>query len=303
MSLTATPYVVSALEHSAQLFRQAFNCLISGSGVVGSTDLEVKEHSAANLSVNVEPGYVFIPGTQGSTTGQRVNTSNQHGTYSALQERFTSQGVYLAVNAAVTNLAIAEGNSEHERIDLICAVVQDAQYGGSFNQALLTVVTGTPSGSPVAPTPPENSVVLAQIKVASKAKEIKKASITNERPTAGSAGAWVKLTLGAKIETAGLQTPSARIENGGASVRLKGAVKVKAGQTLTAGEGVFAPPPVYYPPAGSGGGAVNTPVWANATFTNLVIPDIEVGGFAVLQLTNVPEGGVIDLDCLTYNII
>lgn len=202
MSLTATPYVISALQHSAQLFRQTLQDLIGGTGVVGFGDLEVAPHVAANLSVNVEPGNVFIPGTQGSTAGQRSNAGSQHGTYASIPLAFTSQGVYAAVAPSVTNVALTEANAANPRIDLICAVVQDAQYSGSFNQVLVVAVTGTPAGSPVAPTPPENSVVLAQVAVAAKATKIEAAQITNERPVAGPTSgrmSWGSIAFGGGI--------------------------------------------------------------------------------------------------------
>lgn len=204
MSLTATPYVVSALQHSAQLFRQAMQNLIGGSGIVGSADLEVTKHEPANLSVEVAPGNILIPGTQGSTTGQRSNSSSQHSTYSSIPAAFTSQGVYAATAPSITNLTLAAADPTNARIDLIVATVQDAQYSGSFNQVVLTVVTGTPAGSPAAPTPPENSVVLAQVAVAAKATKIEAGQITNERPRAISLGGFVPspYTVSTKVATA-----------------------------------------------------------------------------------------------------
>jgi hypothetical protein len=182
--LESTPFVISALSHSAQLFRQTLMNGIGGSGVVGPEDLKVVQEAVANLSVNVEPGYVVIPGTQGSTAGQRANSGSQHTTYATLPASFTAQGVYDAVNPARANQTLEAANATNPRIDLICAIVQDTQYSGSFNQALLVVVAGTPAGSPAPPTPPENSVVLAQVKVAAKATKIEAANITDERPIA-----------------------------------------------------------------------------------------------------------------------
>jgi hypothetical protein len=185
MSLETVPYVISADLHSAQLFRQTLQNLWSGTGVVGVGGLEVTPHEPTNLSVNIAAGNVIVPGTQGSTTGQLVNAGSQHSTYSSLPADFTTQGVYNAIAPAVTNLTLTEANAEHARLDLICASVQDAQYSGSFNQALLQVVTGTPSGSPVAPTPPNNTVVLAQVEVKAKATKIEAANITDRRLLAG----------------------------------------------------------------------------------------------------------------------
>jgi hypothetical protein len=180
--METVPYVISADLHSAQLFRQALMNLLSGTGVVGAEDLKVVQETVPNLSVNIEPGYVIIPGTQGSTAGQRVNAGSQNSSYSSIPTDFTTQGVYHAVNPAKVNLTLSEANATNPRIDLIVASVQDAFYSGSFNQALLQVVTGTPAASPSPPTPPENSVVLAQVEVKAKAKEVKTANITSERP-------------------------------------------------------------------------------------------------------------------------
>lgn len=59
-------------------------------------------------------------------------------------------------------------------------------------------------------------------------------------------GAWTALTMGAKVQAA---TPcSARLENGGKTVRLRGIAEVKAGETLGKGE-TLATLPVGYRPA------------------------------------------------------
>jgi len=137
-----------------------------------------------NLSVNVKPGYAIMPGTQGSTTGQRTNYGSQHSSYSSLPAAFTSQGVYMGVQPSEENQAIATADASNPRIDLIVAFTQDAQYSGSLNQCQLTVIKGTPAGSPSPPTPPENCVVLAQVEVKAKATKIETANITDKRPRA-----------------------------------------------------------------------------------------------------------------------
>ena len=183
MSLETTPYVISALQHSAQLFRQTLQDLISGTGVVGSTDLEVTP--GTGLAVKIGAGKIFIPGTQGSTTGQRENLGSQHATYTSLPADFTSQGVYDAVAAAASELSLSAANETNPRIDLVCASIQDTQYSGSFNRALLQIVTGTPAGSPKPGTPPESTVVLAEVEVPAKATQVKTEHITSQRPVVG----------------------------------------------------------------------------------------------------------------------
>ena len=188
MSLEVVPYCISADLHSAALFRQTLQDLLSGTGVLQAGDLEVIQHTSPELNVVVQPGNILIPGTQGGTTGQRANLGSQHSTYTACLANFTSAGVYKAYNSAAATLAIASADKTNPRIDLICASVQDAYYSGSNNQAILQVVTGTPSGSPSAPTPPENTVVLAQVEVKANATKIETAQITSERPIASAGG-------------------------------------------------------------------------------------------------------------------
>jgi hypothetical protein len=182
MALESPAYVISADQHSASLFRQTLQALIEGTGVVGPGDLATTQNGTPNMSVNVAAGVLILPGSQGGTTGMPVNQGSQNATYSSLLASLTNQGVYAAYNDAVANQSIAASNPTNPRIDLITACVQDAQYSGSFNQVIFSVVTGTAAVSPVAPTPPLNSVVISQIAVAANATTIVNANITDERP-------------------------------------------------------------------------------------------------------------------------
>jgi hypothetical protein len=176
------PYVISASSHSAALFRQILQSLIQGAGVVGSTDYAVTQNGGGNLSVNVAPGIIWVPGTQGSTTGMQQNASSQSSVFSALSANFQQQGSYVGYNDASTNLSVASNSSGNPRVDSVCATVNDAFYSGSTNQIILQVVEGTPAASPVAPTIPNNSVVLANLAVANGATQILTANITDYRP-------------------------------------------------------------------------------------------------------------------------
>ena len=185
MSLETPGYVISADSHSAALFRQTHQSLFGASGVVGAADLAVSQNASPNMSVEVAPGIVQMAGTQGSATGMLPNLGSQHSSYSTIPAKFTSQGLYVAYNDGETNEVIATADATNPRIDLICSSVQDAQYSGSENRAILQVLTGTPAAIPSPPTPPENTVVLAEVEVKAKVTKIETANITDKRTIGG----------------------------------------------------------------------------------------------------------------------
>ena len=118
----------------------------------------VSQHSTPNMSVDVTAGQCVIPGTVTAT-----------------------QGAYVGTSDATQTLAIAAANATNPRIDIVCITVEDSQYAGANNDAVLQVITGTPAASPSAPAAPANSIILAQIAVAANATSITNANITDQR--------------------------------------------------------------------------------------------------------------------------
>ena len=105
------------------------------------------------------------------------------------------------------------------------------------------------------------------------------------------AGEWVRVTLGAKTEEApGYQTLRARTESGGVAARLRGAVKVRAGEALNAGEAALTLPAGLRPPgtiecaaqSSAGGGVVTI-----STAGVLAWPGGGQGATAVIYLDNI----------------
>lgn len=193
MTLKQIPWAMTnagAATNPAERVRQAHQSHVGGTGVENSAALAVTALATPNMSVNVAAGGVWIAGTLGSTTSQSANASAQT-TYGA-PATFTSQGSYYDYNDATVNLPIAAANATNPRIDLVVATVQDADYSGTANQAILQVITGTPASSPVAPPVPASSLVLAQIAVAANATTITAGNITDTRPVSGFGGwtAW-----------------------------------------------------------------------------------------------------------------
>lgn len=186
MAIESPAYVISASSHSAALFRQATQSFISGTGVVGLNDLLTTQNGTPNMSVNVAPGFIWCPGTLGATSGIQANGNAQ--TSYGLPSGLTSQGCYGAYNDAAVNLPISAADPSNPRIDIVCASIQDAQYAGSNNQPVLSVVTGTAAPSPSVPSAPASSVVLSQVAVAAGATSITTSNITDERPFIGVGG-------------------------------------------------------------------------------------------------------------------
>lgn len=133
-------------------------------GIVAAGDLAVSQHAGTpGMNVDVAAGRAFVQGGQTSF-----------------------QGSYHVSNDATKTLTIAASNPSNPRIDIVVATVRDHQYPVyTQNDWLLQVITGTASGSPVAPATPTDSIVLAQVAVAANVTSIVNANITDKRARAG----------------------------------------------------------------------------------------------------------------------
>jgi hypothetical protein len=136
----------------------------SRSGVRAGAELLVTAGSGLNVLVNA--GAAIIQGT--------ISTN--------------VQGAYLWANDTQATLAIAAGNPTNPRRDLIVASVVDPQYAGINPGYTLSVVQGTPAGSPVDPTPPANSLTLSRVTVPANAASVAAMTITDLRPFAVASG-------------------------------------------------------------------------------------------------------------------
>lgn len=121
--------------------------------------LQVTQNGTPNMTVNVASGVAFIPGTESG-----------------------AQAMYFVENDATVNLSITTApGAGLNRIDLIVAKIQDSFYSGATDAWSLAVVTGVAASSPTAPTPPNNSITLAQIFVGSNVTSIVTGNITDTR--------------------------------------------------------------------------------------------------------------------------
>jgi len=151
-------------------WRYAFSSFLGSSGLVeGATDMPVTALGTPNMTVNVGTGQAWVEGT--------YLTSSESGV--------VVQGNYWVQNDTVYNLPVPAANSSLARIDLVCVVVTDSNEGqAGTTGATIIDVPGTPSASPVAPTPPVSSIVIAQINVPAAATTITSSDITLLYPQA-----------------------------------------------------------------------------------------------------------------------
>lgn len=121
-------------------------------------ELVVTQTGSPSMGVLVEPGFASIAGTESGV-----------------------QGGYFAVNDAQVTLSVTAAHASLPRIDIVVINVRDAFYSGVNNDIQLQVVAGTPASSPVPPTAPANSIILAQIAVGAGVTSITNANITDTR--------------------------------------------------------------------------------------------------------------------------
>lgn len=197
MALRNPPSWLQNGQHPAENDRlTTTNAIWYSAGVVDYGDLLVSQQGTPAMGVTIATGRALIQGTQTAT-----------------------QSFYIAYNDAATNVSIASADPTNPRIDLIVVTVQDAYYGGTVNnQVIFQAVTGTPSGSPVPPSAPDNSLVLARVAVAANATSIVSGNITDFRVYAKESDMHVTSSATAAdtltIDTIGSQTGKAlRINN------------------------------------------------------------------------------------------
>lgn len=84
----------------------------------------------------------------------------------AVIQGLNSQGVYPVTLDESVVLTFADGDAQAGRIDLVCLRIHDGSYDTSGKyEAAIEVIQGTPSATPVAPTPPPLSLSLYTVAV------------------------------------------------------------------------------------------------------------------------------------------
>ncbi|MBK3576818.1 hypothetical protein JHN63_24025 [Streptomyces sp. MBT65] len=113
----------------------------------------------------------------GSSTGlYRINgftltgtTGTMSGTVSpgrAIVQSTDSRGAYPLALTEYENVTFADGDAQYGRIDLLVLRIYDDVYDGSGRtEAVIEIVKGTPSATPVVPAPPDVSLPLFEVTV------------------------------------------------------------------------------------------------------------------------------------------
>lgn len=168
------PRFLNAGSHDAEGDRQLLYEIFGRSSCIfASGEFAVTEKGTPDMSVNVAAGKAFIDGSENA-----------------------AQGGYFVSADTVTNIVISNGDGSNDRIDIIVAQVEDAEYSGSTNAWSLAVVEGTPAASPSAPTAPDNSITLAEVLVEqNESTSILNADITDKR----SANGLLDVSMGGSI--------------------------------------------------------------------------------------------------------
>ena len=89
------------------------------------------------------------------------------------------QGGYLTGTMTSASLTLAAADPTNYRIDLVCVTVND--LGTLSSNAVVQAITGTPAGSPSAPSLPGNSIALATVLVPPGSSSISTGNITDGR--------------------------------------------------------------------------------------------------------------------------
>lgn len=120
--------------------------------------LQVTQAGSPNMTVLVKSGSALIPGTEGAF-----------------------QSGYWVQNDADVTVTITAAHATLTRIDSIVFKVEDSAFSGVTNTSSIVCVAGTPSGSPVAPTLPNNSIELARVTIVGADTSITNGEITDRR--------------------------------------------------------------------------------------------------------------------------
>jgi hypothetical protein len=133
-------------------------------GVTSGAALKVT--AATGMNVTVGPGSFIVPNSASAVAG-------------GYRATFTASGT----------LAVAASSTTFPRIDLVVAYVSDVGTSSSFGA--VEIITGTAAASPVAPSAPANSVILAQVAVPANATSIVAGDISDERTFTATSGGIV----------------------------------------------------------------------------------------------------------------
>lgn len=156
--------------------------------------------ASAGMAITVNAGTCWVQGTASATAG-----------------------MYTACLDTTGTITVAASDPTNPRIDNVIAQITDV--GTASSTTVITLQTGTPNASPIAPTLPANSLLLATVAVAATATSITAGNITDKRVFTTGLGGIVKLdTSGGIVGPSGLfaydiNTGRLRVSDGSGNAR------------------------------------------------------------------------------------
>lgn len=213
-------------------------------GVRYGTGSPLLVQASSGMNVTVNAGVAFVQGSVSATAG-----------------------MYTCCLDTTATLTVATSDPTNPRIDNVICQVTDS--GNSSSTTVITLQTGTPAPSPVAPTLPANSLLLATISVAAGVSSISSANITDARVFTAAAGGIVPM---ANV-TSGISGGAGLYAHDLSTGRLK--VSDGSGNARAPKTGAFAPVSTQ------GGSSVNVPTGA---FTPTVSANVTTDGATEVEI-------------------
>lgn len=147
---------------------QLASAMLTGASPSGSTGIAARPgvrygtgspllvQAASGMNITINAGVAFVQGTSSATAG-----------------------MYTCCLDTTATLTVATSDPTNPRIDNVICQITDVGTSGSTT--VVTLQTGTPAPSPVAPTLPANSLLLAQIAVGAAVSSISGGNIADSR--------------------------------------------------------------------------------------------------------------------------
>lgn len=245
---------------------------------IAAQDLRLQEHSGVltGASPSGSTGIAARPGVRpglGSPllvqAASGMNITVNAGVAYVQGSASATAGIYTACLDAAATITVATSDPTNPRIDNV--IVQVTDLGSSSSTTVITLQTGTPAPSPVAPALPANSLLLATVAVAASTSTIVAGNITDARVYTAAVGGIVPMdTSGGLTGQAGMY---AHDVNTG---RLK----------VTNGSGAAVQPKIGAFPAAvaTASGAVSLAVGNSGSATTILSASITTDGFTEIEI-------------------
>ena len=151
-------------------------------------------YSTGASALQVMSGVVPSSGQLTVTPGSGLAVTVATGACVVANSSGSTYGGYLMTNMSSGSLTVATADTTNPRIDIVCVTVSD--MGTSASAAVIQIITGTPAATPAAPSPPGNSLVLANITVPANATSLTSANIVTQARLTVAAGGVLPVAAG-----------------------------------------------------------------------------------------------------------